>query len=104
MNLPMSNPAPAAVAESKSAPTRPDLQSRKAQRLQELSASALNNPDAKQAVLNAAGAEALKLLYLVMNAVRQAAMQIADPAERLKQLRAAASTVGNLAKIGEKLS
>lgn len=104
MNLPMSTPKPAAVADSNPAAARPDLESRKAQRLQELSGSALEKADPKQALLSAAGAESLELLGLVMSAVRPAAVQVADPGERLKLLRAAAASFGHLAKIGEKLA
>ncbi|HUY91163.1 MAG TPA: hypothetical protein VMV10_20660 [Pirellulales bacterium] len=101
---PNRNAESAATAESTPAETRPDLQTRKAQRLQELSASALEKPDPKQALLSAAGAESLELSGLVVNAARPAALEIADPGERLKLLKSAASAFGNLARLGEKLA
>lgn len=93
-----------ATAESSPAASRPDLQALKAQRLQELSEHALGKPDPKQALLSTAGAESLELSGLVMSAARPAALEIADPGERLKLLRSAASAFGNLARLGEKLA
>lgn len=95
---------PSRTAESNPAATRPDLQTRKIQRLQELSEAALEKEDPKQALLSAAGAESLELSGLVMGAVRPAALEIADPGERLTLLKSAASAFGNLARLGEKLA
>lgn len=98
----INDPAPA--AESNPAATRPDLQTLKAQRLQELSQAAMGKEDPKQALLSAAGAESLELSSLVMSAARPAALGIADPGERLRLLQSAASAFGNLARLGEKLA
>ena len=95
---------PAAVADSNPAATRPDVESRKALRLQELSGSALEKADPKQALLGMVGAESLELLGLMVGAVRPAVVQIADAGERLKLLRATAASFANLAKLGEKLA
>lgn len=93
-----------ATVESKPAETRLDLQSLKAQRLRELSAGALAKPDPKQALLSAAGADSLELCGLVMDAARPAVLEIADPGERLKAVKAAGSAFGHLARLGEKLA
>jgi len=93
-----------ATAESTPVESRPDLQMLKAQRLRELSASALAKPDPKQALLSAAGADSLELCGLVMEAARPAALEIADPGERLKAVKAAGSAFGHLARLGEKLA
>lgn len=94
----------APAAEPNPAAMRPELEWRKAQRLAELSSSALGHSDPKRAVLGAAGAESLELLGLVMSAVRSAAVEVADPGEKLKLLKGAASSFSNLARIGEKLA
>lgn len=98
------NVDPAQTAETIPAASRPDLQARKAQRLKELLEAALEKSDPKQALLSAAGAEALELSGLITNAARPAALEIADPGERVKLLMSAGSAVGNLARLGGKLA
>ena len=93
-----------ATAESTPIETRLDLDLLKVQRLRELSATALAKPDPKQAVLSAAGADSLELCSLIKEAATSAAREIADPGERLKAVKTAGSTYGNLARLGEKLA